>query len=311
MEKKDKLIAFMVLPLSFSVAAQPQTAVSPYEVTTGISLGTLSGVAKERVYEPEEGGRKVSQLDWRYRHVAVVQGFMEWQVRSWLSFGAQGWTTLSQNSANMEDFDWLLASQKKWSNHSSHPNTRLNFANQWDLHLTGWLVHQPRWRFGVMGGYRQDRTSFSARGGTFSNNNGAEIGRFPNVKAIGYAQRFGIPYVGLTGRYRHENIEAATSLKYSRWGGAQTIDQHYLRSLTFRDSTRQQQSFSLSASVGYYLTQQVKLYLESTWNRTLNKKGDNISVFSNGDIYARASFRNIAGIEQYALLTTAGLVYHF
>jgi len=311
MEKIDKMIALMALPLAFSVTAQQQPLSGKEEVSTGIALGTLSGTAKERVYEPEEGGRKVSQLNWRYRHGVVLQGFMAWQVRSWLSFGAAGWTTVTRSGGKMDDYDWLLASQQHWTDHSTHPNTRLNFANQWDLHLTGWLFNQPHWRLGVVGGYRQSRISFSARGGTFSNDNGAEVGRFDNVKVLGYAQRFAIPYVGLTGHYRHENVEAGARLTYSRWGSAKATDQHYLRSLTFRDTTQHQQSFSLSANVGYYLTQQIKLYLESTWNRTLNKKGSNTATFAKGDLYARSTFRDSAGIEHSALLTTAGLVYHF
>ncbi|MDY0888702.1 omptin family outer membrane protease [Kosakonia sp. CFBP8986] len=310
MKTIDKMIALMTLLFAFSATAQ-QPLASKEDVMTRISLGTLSGTAKERVYDTDEGGRKLSELDWRYRHAVVVQGSIEWPVRSWLTFGASGWTTVAHSGSKMDDYDWQQASQSRWTDHSSHPNTWLNFANQWDLHLTGWFVHQPDWRLGVMGGYRQSRTSFSAHGGTFSRDNGAKVGRFDDVKVLGYSQRFNMPYVGLTGRYRYGNVEAGTSLKYSRWISAQATDQHYLRSITFSDTTRHQRSFSLSANVGYYVTQQVKLYLESTWDRTLNKKGTNTATFSREGTYARASFKDSAGIEHSSLLTTAGLVYHF
>lgn len=310
MKTIDKMIALMTLLFAFSATAQ-QPLAREENVMTSISLGTLSGTAKERVYDTDEGGRKISELDWRYRHAVVVQGSIEWLLQSWLTFGASGWTTVAHSGSKMDDYDWQQASQSRWTDHSSHPNTWLNFANHWDLNLTGWLIHQPDWRLGVMGGYRQSRTSFSAHGGTFSRNNGAKVGRFDDVKVLGYSQRVNVPYVGLTGRYRYGNVEAGTSLKYSRWVSAQATDQHYLRSITFSDTTRQQQNFSLSASVGYYVTQQAKLYLESTWDRTLNKKGTNTATFSREGTYARASFKDSAGIEHSALLTTAGLAYHF
>lgn len=311
MKRIEKMIALMTLPLAFSVTAQQQQLASKDDVMTTLSLGTLSGTAKERVYDTEEGGRKISQLDWRYRHAVVFQGAIEWPVRSWLTFGASGWTTAAHSGGKMDDYDWQEASQRHWTDHSTHPDTRLNFANQWDLHLTGWLVDQPDWRLGVIGGYRQSRISLSAHGGTYTIDNGAKVGRFDDKKVLGYAQRFNIPYVGLSGRYRYGNAEAGTTLKYSRWGRAQASDQHYLRNITFRDTTRRQQSFSLSANVGYYVTKQVKLYLESTWDRTLNKKGTNTAFFLKGGAPARASFKESAGIEHSALLTTAGLVYHF
>lgn len=311
MKKRVKMMVLMTLPLAFSAAAQHQSLASKDHVMTSLSLGTLSGTAKERVYDTDEGGRKISQLDWRYRHAVVVQGAIEWPVCSWFTFGASGWTTVAHSGSKMDDYDWQRASQQRWTDHSAHPDTWLNFANQWDLHLTGWLVHQPDWRLGVMGGYRESRTSFSAHGGTFSHNNGAKIGRFEDVKVLGYSQRFNMPYVGLTGRYRYGNVEAGSSLKYSRWVRAQATDQHYLRNITFMDTTRHQQSFSLSANVGYYLTQQAKLYLESRWDRTLNKKGENTALFVKEGTYARATFKETGGIEHSALLTTAGLVYHF
>ena len=59
------------------------------KLSTEINLGTLSGKTKERVYEPDEGGRKVSQLDWKYSNA------VNWEMNPWLSVGAAGWTTLN------------------------------------------------------------------------------------------------------------------------------------------------------------------------------------------------------------------------
>ncbi len=72
MKTIDKMIALMTLLFAFSATAQ-QPLASKEDVMTRISLGTLSGTAKERVYDTDEGGRKLSELDWRYRHAVVVQ----------------------------------------------------------------------------------------------------------------------------------------------------------------------------------------------------------------------------------------------
>ena len=65
------------------------------KLSTEINLGTLSGKTKERVYEPEEGGRKVSQLDWKYSNAAILKGAVNWELNPWLSVDAAGWTTLN------------------------------------------------------------------------------------------------------------------------------------------------------------------------------------------------------------------------
>lgn len=39
---------------------------TPGKVTASINLGTLSGEAKERSYAKNQGGRKLSQLNWNY-----------------------------------------------------------------------------------------------------------------------------------------------------------------------------------------------------------------------------------------------------
>lgn len=53
-------------PIAISSFASTETlSFTPDNINADISLGTLSGKTKERVYLAEEGGRKVSQLDWK------------------------------------------------------------------------------------------------------------------------------------------------------------------------------------------------------------------------------------------------------
>ncbi|WP_352073240.1 omptin family outer membrane protease [Escherichia coli] len=79
-------------------------------INADISLGTLSGKTKERVYLAEEGGRKVSQLDWKFNNAAIIKGAINWDLNAQISIGAAGWTTLGSRGGNMVDQDWMDSS---------------------------------------------------------------------------------------------------------------------------------------------------------------------------------------------------------
>lgn len=56
----------------------------------------------------------------------------------------------------MVDRDWLDTSNPgTWTDESKHPNTRLNFANEFDLNIKGWLLNQPDYQLGLMAGYQK------------------------------------------------------------------------------------------------------------------------------------------------------------
>lgn len=70
-------------------------ALWPRENKYRINLGTLSGKTKERLYESDEGGRKVSQLDWKFSNTAFLKGAVNWELFPWLSVGTAGWSILN------------------------------------------------------------------------------------------------------------------------------------------------------------------------------------------------------------------------
>lgn len=95
-------------PVAFAaLAADTGFSFTPEKISTEIGFGTLSGKAKERVYLPEEKGRKASQLDWKYSNAAIVKGAFNWELLPRVSVGASGWTTLASRGGNMVDRDWL------------------------------------------------------------------------------------------------------------------------------------------------------------------------------------------------------------
>ncbi|KLG50931.1 protease [Escherichia coli] len=282
-----------------------------------ISLGTLSGKTKERVYLAEEGGRKVSQLDWKFNNAAIIKGAINWDLMPQISIGAAGWTTLGSRGGNMVDQDWMDSSNPgTWTDESRHPDTQLNYANEFDLNIKGWLLNEPNYRLGLMAGYQESRYSFTARGGSYiySSEEGFrdDIGSFPNgERAIGYKQRFKMPYIGLTGSYRYEDFELGGTFKYSGWVEASDNDEHYDpgKRITYRSKVKDQNYYSVAVNAGYYVTPNAKVYVEGAWNRVTNKKG-NTSLYDHNDNTSDYS-KNGAGIENYNFITTAGLKYTF
>lgn len=123
----------------------------------------------------------------------------------------------------MVDQDWMdSGTPGTWTDESRHPDTRLNYANEFDLNVKGWFLKESDYRLAIMAGYQESRYSFNATGGTYiySENGGFrnETGALPDkIKVIGYKQHFKIPYVGLTGNYRYDNFEFGGAFKYSGW----------------------------------------------------------------------------------------------
>lgn len=313
---RHKILSLIICSTTvFSTSIYAKNSIFTHEKVSGeLGLGTLSGKTKERVYDPAVGGRKVSQLDWKYNNAAIVKGSLDWDLMPWVSVGASGWTTIGSRGGHMTDSDWLDEGQKGWTDQSKHPNTRLNYANEFDLNVKGWLLNEPTYRLGVMAGYQESRYSFNAAGGTYNytdENTGLPYtGAFQaDQTVIGYKQRFQMPYIGLVGSYRYENFELGGAFKYSGWVRASDNDEHYLEDTTFKAKINNQNYYYLAANVGYYVTPSAKVYVEGNWSRTTNKKGSLYGI--NRQELMKGDTGNDSGIENYSFMTTVGLKYTF
>ncbi|MEN5015434.1 omptin family outer membrane protease [Erwinia sp. Eh17-17] len=308
------LVLTLSAPVCFTAIADPEKRIfTPENISGEIGFGTLSGKSKERVYDTDTGGKKISQLDWQYSHAAIIKGALDWDLMPWIAIGASGWTTLASRGGKMQDTDWLDDDQQGWTDRSKHPNSRLNFANEFDIHLTGWLLNKADYRIGVMAGYQESRYSFKSTGGSYHYSDIEtglpDIGSFPSdTTVIGYKQRFKVPYIGLTGHYRYQQFELEGAFKYSGWVRSSDSDQHYLAEKIFNDRFRRQNFFSLAGNVGYYLTPDTKVYVEGAWNRTTNKRGLLHLDDSDG---SELTVDKSAGLENYNFITTVGLKYAF
>ena len=157
-------IALMMAMLSgtaYADSTQLTPNFSPESVTVSTSAGMLSGKSHEMVYDTGTG-RKVSQLDWKIKNVAILKGDISWDAYSFLTLNARGWTSLASGAGHMDDYDWMNDNQSGWTDHSSHPSTNVNYANEFDLNAKGWVFQNENYKAGVMAGYQETRFSWTA-----------------------------------------------------------------------------------------------------------------------------------------------------
>lgn len=79
--KKHAIAVMMIAVFSESAYAESTLFipdVSPESVTTSLSVGVLNGKSRELVYDTDTG-RKLSQLDWKIKNVATLQGDLSWE----------------------------------------------------------------------------------------------------------------------------------------------------------------------------------------------------------------------------------------
>ncbi|EMP6174914.1 omptin family outer membrane protease [Citrobacter amalonaticus] len=303
-------VAFTNNILAKNAAVPDVVNFSPDSVIVSTSLGWLGGESKEYVYDTDTG-QKMSELNWKINNAAIIKGDISWEPLFWLTLNAKGWTTLASSSSGMDDYDWMDAGQSHWTDWSNSPNTRLNHANEFDVNAKLWLLKSESYKVGGVVGYQQTRFSWTAFGGHYQYDNGDEIGDFPSgERAIGYKQKFSMPYLGLAGGYRYRNFELNALFKFSPWVEAKDNDEHYMRDLTFREKTSGSNYYSASMDVGYYITPSAKIFTEFTWSKYSQGKGgsqliDRVSGESEYD------GGDATGIENKNYSLTAGLQYRF
>lgn len=312
MEKNTTFIVMMTL-ISVPVYAGGNTLLpdlSSQSITASASTGMLGGTSHELVYDVDTG-RKISQLDWKIKNVAILKGAISWAPYSFMALDARGWTSLASGSGHMDDYDWMNVNRKGWTDHSSHPDTNVNDASEYDLSLKGWFFQGEHYKTGLVAGFQETRLSWTATGGSYSYGNGAHTGNFAaGERAIGYSQRFSMPYIGLAGQYRLSNFDVNAVLKFSDWVRAHDNDEHYMRELTFREKTTRSRYYGASVDAGYYVTANARVFAELTYSKYEENKGSTqLTDNASGESYSVEG--DAAGIANKNYTITAGLQYRF
>ncbi|MEH0873797.1 omptin family outer membrane protease [Pectobacterium cacticida] len=240
-------------------------------LTGSLAFGFLAGESKEFLYHPPSGGQKASELDWKIDNALIIKGELSYDFSPRFSVGIRGWSTLAPGNGTMDDYDWTYANRPEWSHWSHHERTDLNYGNEIDLNVIGWMIKTPDYKVGLTVGYQKTAFSWSAFGGEFDyddRHGGREKFTLPDsIKIIGYQQRYSMPYIGFIGSWRKQDIEFGGMVKFSNLVRAKNKDNHYDRDITLRAKGRNSLHFSATLNAGYYILPQTKLYAEAVYAR--------------------------------------------
>ncbi|MBD2782683.1 omptin family outer membrane protease [Xenorhabdus szentirmaii] len=317
---KLKLVTLGIISLAAAQTAYAAQAVQTTQVentspinfnsssiSASASLGILSAETKEYLYNPISGD-KTSELIWKIKNTAVIKGDLAWDALPYLTLNARGWYASSSKSGKMDDYDWMNGSQSKWTHWSHHENTKLNSASEFDINVKGWILKQPEYKLGGVLGYQQTDFSWEATGGHGIYENKPKT--FENKPLITYKQKFNTPYLGLTGQYRYQDFEFNALLKFSPWVKAKDTDEHILNNETFKAKTSNSRYYSIGVDAGYYITPNVKVFSELTWNKfDNNKKGD--VQLTNHSERSSETYRNTGSMGNTNYTISAGVQYRF
>ena len=267
------VISVSLLCMNVNYAGQTGSSVKPSEnLAFDLGVGYLQGVGQEFVYD---GNDTISQLNWRIEDAAIVKAKLAYRVNDWLSANISGWSTLVEGQGHMDDYDWLIPNQTRWSHWSNHPDTDLNYANSVDVNLQSLFYHHNKASLGVLLGYQWTNQSFTAKGGCYDYSNSLSVGCFPQGElGIGYQQKFETAYVGLQGHYLLNRIGLTGTVKYGPYVKSRDVDQHYLRNLTFSESSGEADFYSASIMGQYPIRPSLNLFVEATYDHFTNGRAD-------------------------------------
>ncbi|MDR1827162.1 MAG: omptin family outer membrane protease [Methylobacteriaceae bacterium] len=272
--------------------------------TMNLSLGYLKGEAREFVYDPI-GGDTISELIWDIS-APILKGEIGADLFPWLSISVGGWTTVAKSDSVMDDYDYNQEyNGKLYTLHSHHDDTDLNFANEWEVALKGWVLRDSNARGGLLMGYRESRYSWTARGGTYDYY--GFTGSFDaGVPGIGYRQMYFTPFLGLVAEANYGGFEFGARVRYSPAVKSNDRDNHYLRSLEFLDRGYSGTFFSLEGSMGYYFSEHVKAYVEGTYTAYKDLKGPTLYIDMDTQQWDQ-SLGNSGGLQNKAYSISIGL----
>ncbi len=230
---------FLIASVSSSPAMQAQTVTelscpgSEIPLTIRLEGGYVWGKSFERVYLPDEGDRKGSDLIWQLKNVYMLGGVVNVEPVPWLRINLGGWFAVNRGTGIMDDYDWIVEDTSEWSDWS-HSDISLKRGIMLDANMQGRLFEYQGLGFWVGGGFKymnwhwQDRGRFhiySDEG--FRDDYGPDGG----ARGIDYEQWFYTPYAGVNLTYDYGRLHLSGYLNYSPLSWASDEDNHVQRGM--------------------------------------------------------------------------------
>jgi omptin len=269
------------------------------------SVGLINLDAKEYVYT---GAFKLSELDWKSRNVAVYSAtigadiYNDWTIKGGIDIGGGG-------NGFMTDYDWIEPfytdnSMNGWSHRSRHPDTGLQTYFSGSVELQRKLLANDSTSLAVNGGFKYTDVKWNARGGSMIYSVDAPrdtIDEFEDgKKVISYEQKIPVFYAGFNGSLIFDRLTLSGGLQGGVTSGINDIDNHWLRSLRFKDSMEVAPVFLMNASVDYRVTDNASIYVAGNFEKVFRARGDTAIVDTssgatgNNPDTAGAAFRSVS-----------------
>lgn len=83
-----------------------------------------------------------------------------------------GWMFLVLGLGYMVDYDWMSSEQSGWIDCLIYLDISVNYVNEYDLNVKGWLLQGDNYKVGVIVGYQEICFSWMVRGGFYIYDNG-------------------------------------------------------------------------------------------------------------------------------------------
>lgn len=283
-----------------------------------VSIGQLTGVkAREAVYNGKNDSDHLSLLTWDTKHAPIAKVDVTFPIAHSVDLNVNAWTTFNgqSNKTVMNDYDWTDENNRSQLTHwSHHENTHLNYANHFDLNVNVWLLEKSNYKLGVVGGYEENRFSWTAFGGSalYPDENGNPLSySFTSTGiGIGYKQVLKAPYIGLVGEYQRDKLEVKAGIKASNRAKNKDVDQHYKRDLTFYGEPEERSTYYAgNLNLSYFVNDKIRLFSDITYTKFKNSMTvATIVDHEDGSVMQSPGSQGIA--NQYYTVTT-GLEYKF
>jgi outer membrane protease len=245
---------------------------SPIQSSISLQGGVLSGTAREYVFS---GGNKTSQLDWGMSPV-VLAG---------LAIGAKFFETLFLNLAYRTGLNESVGSVTDSDFTSfgipslfSEQDSILERARFFDINAGYTYRISNRLSIAGMLGYHRLNFKMTARDGYVEYPPGSMKKPFYGT-GIAVEQTYDIPYFGIEATYEiHDEIYAQLLPKYSPLVHCQERDYHFRRQLDVFSSMSSGQYVSLTAALGWRITNATSVMVSGEYASIAMAKGDSYNV---------------------------------
>jgi plasminogen activator len=306
--------------LGQSAAAAPTAAPASVTVRSGIAaaltdrlsaeayLGYMSGESQELVYG-DTG--KISQLNWTIENAAIVGGRLSYAATGWLSLGVGGWTSFASDDT-MVDYDWLLSDRDGWSDRSTHPNTSLERAFEFDLSAAGRIADWRGLRVDGLLGYQVRNFKWRASDGNYTYSSFGfrdNEGQFEGP-VVDYQQWWRTPYVGLGAGYALPGLRLSGKVIASPFAQVEDADVHIENAQRFTGDFGDTTMTAVTLRAEHDLTENMMLTGEANYQKFWEARGDMTVSYLNLDGWT-STLADAAGASNETLILSLGLAYRF